>query len=223
MYYEFRTFYAACKNPKGPLGNFHQFTADLKGVSAHDFYQMMCQDMLKRAKSDEQFAVEHNRCLVERFWYDNGTPYYKVDNAAIELFREVNMDIPFKYLFVPFNSFCICFETDNPFVHGGRRVQSMLVTKIPDEVGNDHFYLWVDSGDFDAGQAPQLEYVHTVIEPERSIDESIRLLPVSGTGSDLRSLNYDKQLMSIALSVCFLATSSDKMIRPDVLSKDLAS
>lgn len=188
-------------------------------------------DSLKRATALQitlggENAPEWNRLQGEQRFHELDRPYYKVDNAAIAMFRKIKIDIPFKYLKLPYDSFAIHFEEDNPFHAGKWHMKSMLVCSQETFKGNGEmgFQLWCDLGEreYIYPHPPVLNYISLLMHEEEPINKWIDNMPMRYTGSDLHDAKIETDILRLAVSICFLATSSDKMIRPDVLSKDLS-
>lgn len=205
------------------------FRAD---VTEKDFAHVM----MKRAfeRGDHSGRVLFNQVSAEHAWHASGRPYYKVDDAAVGMFRGVSIDLPFSYLKMPFNVFCVRFSETCSLRTKFGPMRSMLVQWSDFEVMGDtlkkalnpmpHFYVWCDCGERDMVQGymgPMINYLHMQAAPEMIIGEELGALPLGEEGSALRDSGIEKELVAIALSVAFLATSSDKIIRPDVLSKDM--
>jgi hypothetical protein len=210
----------------------------------HSLYQLMGQDMsyphfygglqetalqlAKRQRMSEQAAyTEINRAVAEAAWHACGKPYYRLTNEVIELFRHVALDIPARYIVFPYPAFTLHLPCDNPLrgCHG-RQVRSVLVAESLNDRGQRTAYLWCDLGEQETipPHLPVLNYIHMPLSPEQPIGEAIGALPEdSETGSDLTINDLDQQLVRLAVTVSFLATGSDRLIRPDVLSKDLQS
>lgn len=180
---------------------------------------------------------------AEYFWNEDGRPYYKVDNAAVELFRKINIDVPFKYVVTPFKQFLIRFTESNPICTKLGPVRSMLAMSLTPEQAKDElkgrkdsalvaksksvikegfFALFVDVGERLPDGRPVLNHILMHRCPEVSVDYSLNNLPHK-CDTEVCEAGIERDLLSIVISVCFLATSSDKIIKPDVLSKDLAA
>lgn len=232
-FHDFKTsFDAIRKMPLARMG--------MEAVSDPEEYYKIVQSgtlTLALQEGQEGFRAEHNRCHAEREWYGNGVPYYKLYPAVIPMFSDISIDVPTKYLTLPFNSFCIRFpEEDNLLVlQSGRAVRAMLCCEAKRVVRDDadlknldgsmmehmrQIYLWIDTGEFDDVGMPILNYLHLPCEPEMSIEKAFTLLPHDPSDMTLQQAG---ELLRIAVSVCFLATGSDKLVSPDVLSKDLSA
>lgn len=170
-------------------------------------------------------AVEFNRLFSELTWYRAGRPFYRISNDVLPLFTEISLDIPCEMLAVPYPAFTLQLEIDNPLRGShARQVKSLLVHSSQDDRGVPCINLWVDLGEKDkiVPEVPTLNYVHCELHAGTSVQSQVHALPIGVGGSDLAEGHLDEVLMRLAISVSFLATSSDKLIRPDVLSKDLA-
>jgi hypothetical protein len=188
-------------------------------------YHGMKRLTLSGLAAGQEFAPEWNRLQGEKLFHELGKPYYKVDNAAVAMFRKVNIDVPFRYLKVPYGAFAIHFEEDNPFHCGKWHMQSMLVCSQETFEHQMALQLWCDLGEKDiiSPHPPVLNYISLLMHEEEFISKHIEDMPLRYTGSDLHDAGIEGDILRIAVSICFLATGGDKLIRPDVLSKDLAS
>jgi hypothetical protein len=173
----------------------------------------------------DRLDADSNHYSVEESWYRCMKPYFKVDNAAIDLFKKVSIDIPFKHLKFPFESFLMIFQEDCPLVTKHGPIRGSLVHMTEAKMSTDgkrHLNLWLDLGETHKGFAGH-DYIHLPAGDDEIIAKQIRCLPPppDSMKSDI-SEETERYLVAIAVSICFLATSSDKIIRPEVLSKDLA-
>lgn len=190
-----------------------------------------------------------NQAATELFWREAGHPYYKVDDAAVELFRKINIDVPFKHVVAPFKEFCIRFSETNPLRTRFGPVRSMLMLSLtPAQAQEEAKYvtgaknyvdkftdanqnsvinsgavmLFVDVGELDPNGLACMNYVLMHRCDEITVSESLKHLPLKGE-SELVASGIERDLLSIYVSVCFLSTSSDKILKPEVLSKDFAA
>jgi hypothetical protein len=239
-YFEFKSAWETMKRDK------------LISCSAVEFYNMMTQKTLELAVEENAIRIDENdrldnglpkikvldqrnnctpafnRAMEECAWYKCGAPYYKVDNAAIELFRNIKIDIPFKYVKLPFDCFAIRFEEDNPLsIDAKHKIQTSLVSRSVDQSRRKCLDFWADVGEKDVMSGmpdlPVLNYLHILGEDEEIVQEQLLQASANGGDSDINKAGLEGVLVRIAISICFLATSSDKMIRPDVLGKDFAA
>lgn len=180
-----------------------------------------------------------NQALTEYVWLESGTPYFKVDDAACSLFRKINIDVPFKYVQTPLPVFAIRFTETCPIHTKFGPVKSMLMidlskrnaavfqtgVKEDDQLSNiGIFALFIDCGELHpVYKGPYMNYIAMHRCDEITVQQALEDLPVKKDGSTIQEAGVERDLVSIAVSVCFLATSSDKMIKPDVLGKDLAA
>lgn len=191
-------------------------------VSHREFYSGVTDVFRSQVHSgDEQFRAEHNRGIFEWNYIDNGRPYYRVYPAVLDMLMHVGIDLPTSVLKLPFNVFCIRLpEEPRIWVNQEKNfyIRSFLVGE---NLINDHrsVYLWIDQNEFDQFGAEVITYSQLLCN-NHTIEEAIDALPKQPT--DLSDeLNHN--LVRLAVSVCFLATGSDRLISPDVLSKDLAA
>jgi hypothetical protein len=208
--------------------------AKQSGESLLSYTHRVCKNSLIHKQHGQS-----SHASAEYFWHEDGKPYYKVDDAAVEMFRKISIDVPFKYVVAPFKQFLVRFSDTNPIRTSMGPIRSVLVMSITsdeakEELGTNgamafksnsvvkegFFALFVDIGEKING-IPYMNYIIMHRCPEIPVQQSLDLLPVKQE-NEIHAAGLQKDLLSIVVSVCFLATSSDKIIKPDVLSKDLA-
>jgi hypothetical protein len=85
-------------------------------------------------------------------------------------------------------------------------------------------YLWLDVGERAMGDSPVLTYCQLECVPGIQIEEAFNRLPME---PDIPGVCVPRELQArclrLVVSVCFLATGGDRLVEPDVLSKDLAA
>lgn len=201
-------------------------------VTPKQFYDEIANITLRAALvgGPEGFRAENNRMIGEGLWYDNGCPYYKVFPGVIGLLSNVGINIPIEYLKLPFTSFLIRLpKEDNPFPVFDRQIRSIMVMEGKPVFEPDNLHrverqiiLFMDCGELDPVGAPVLCYHNMDGSPGKTIDEIAFALPNSARSPTDLTHEQTEQILRIAVSVAFLATGSDKLISPDVLSKDLS-
>ena len=188
------------------------------------FYrQLQAAAYVERARGVQGMAVEFNRYASELNWFSAGRPYYKLWPAIIPLLAGVGIDVPVDYLRLPFSAFLVRFPMhDNPLrVDDEHAVRSILVNDGENDAGERRMFLWIDVGELHHGCWPVLTFCQLDCVPGIAIEEAFNRLPrlpVSGLHVP-RELQED--CLRVVVSVCFLATGADRLIEPEVLSKDL--
>jgi hypothetical protein len=211
---------------------FHEFSSTFDLVQRHGLSsKMVMQDAEKevgQSYADRAQKIDNlNRFKAEAAWAKNSRPYYKIWPEAIPMLTDVGIDVPVSYLQVPFSAFVLRLpKSDNPLIVDEQHsVSSILVLEGIDEEAsrNRVIMLWMDIGEKDAKGFPLLSFVRLTCLPSRTIEETLgtRMLP------GLPGLQIADELkircLKLAVSVCFLSTGVDRLIEPDVLSKDLAA
>ncbi len=195
-------------------------------------------------------SVLHNQAMAERAWYKQNRPYYKLYHDMIHLLSRTNIDVPCQFLRTPFPAFTIRLPVNHGIdflTVEGRELQSMLVDETPDELefdfkvglmrstGHRNIVVWMDFGETEAdfpkenvdlGGMPIIVYNRLSIREDCSIESSLAENNLEGTdgricdeGIGITTKTTDI-CFRIAAAVCFLATGADKIIEPDVLTKD---
>ncbi len=180
----------------------------------------------------------YNQVSTELDWHDKGRPYYKVYPALLPMFLGTKLDVPGKYLHAPFSSFLIRL----PQAHGcegliaeGRELQSILVTEVQKDetieilepIEHDHmFILWMNFGEVFEGMPYYIfqtmkfrpgENIESAVERQRQperIDQKSLSMGVDITDEIINNC------VRLTVSVCFLATGADRIVEPDILSRD---
>lgn len=176
--------------------------------------------------SRSAWPADWNSCIFQSLWYKCGKPYYRVYPNVIDMLTRVKIDIPCDALQLPFEVLTIHLpKTDHRLISScGNRFRAVLVGCGTDKnTGERGLFFQSDDGrDWDNGQ-PRTWVESTVLRSDWSIEEAILAggeHPTEGhipLGSDQRAA-----ISRLIVSVCFLATGSDRLIEPDVLSKDFA-
>jgi hypothetical protein len=156
-----------------------------------------------------------------------GSPYFKIYPPIIPLLSGVGIEVPVDYLRLLFLAFAVRLPAEeNPLViDGDYYVRSILVCDgQPMETQERRVYLWIDVGERAAENSPVLTYCQLECVPGIQIEEAFNRLPME---KDIPGVCVPRELQArclrLVVSVCFLATGGDRLVEPDVLSKDLAA
>ncbi|HUY31386.1 MAG TPA: hypothetical protein VMV69_01290 [Pirellulales bacterium] len=169
-------------------------------------------------------ASEFNRYQSELNWYTIGRPYYKLWPAVIPLLAGVGIDVPVEYLRAPFASFLVRFPVhENPLrISDQHALKAVLVNDGLNDSGKRRIFLWLDVGEFDFAGMPVLTYCQLDCQPGMGIEEAFNRLPHQKVAGLVVPRELQERCLRVVVSVCFLATGADRLIDPEVLSKDLA-
>jgi hypothetical protein len=171
--------------------------------------------------------VEHNRNVCEWDWIKLGSPYFKVYPAMIPLLSGVSIEVPVDYLRLPFCAFAIRLPAeDNPLVIDAQYyVRSILVCDgQPVDTQDRRVYLWLDVGERGLENSPVLTYCQLECVPGIQIEDAFDRLPMERNIPGVCvPRDLQARCLRLVVSVCFLATGGDRLVEPDVLSKDLAA
>jgi hypothetical protein len=177
--------------------------------------------------SNHVLAVENNRTVCEWDWIKLGSPYFKVWPSMIPLLSNVNIEVPVDYLRLPFKAFVIRLPSeDNPLAIDEQYfVRAILVSEgQPQGEDSRRVFLWIDVGERGLEDSPVLTYCQLDCVPGIQIEEAFYRLPME---EDIPGVHVPRELqercLRLIVSVCFLATGEDRLVEPDVLSKDLAA
>jgi hypothetical protein len=190
------------------------------GLSPDKFYEHRCR-VLRCGTS----APELHRAMAEGRWAANEWSYYKVYDDMVRDLWNASMRFPFHRVEVPFDAFAVYFPRANSLaLAGGREVQCMLVSVLPNELGGRHFTLWVECGDGHTPDGRNMVAVNLAFDADMEVDEQLAGLEASPYSTDdLLTDGLDAVCVRIAVSVCLLATgAAEEPLCPDVLAKDLA-
>jgi hypothetical protein len=216
-FHEFPTIYGVLKQNRAVEETVEKFYAGalaLLGVKARQY-------------SSHAVAVENNRMVCEWDWMWCGSPYFKVYPAMIPLLSGVGIDVPVDYLRLPFQAFAVRLPTEeNPLVIDDQyHIRAILVCDgQPVDRQERRLYLWLDVGERGMGNSPVLTYCQLECVPGIQIEEAFNRLPQE---PDIPGVCVPRELQArclrVVVSICFLATGGDRLVEPDVLSKDLAA
>jgi hypothetical protein len=184
------------------------------------------QAMVQRNQTDpRQQAVEMNRFETENVWTENGRPYFKIWPAVIPLLANVSIDVPIANLRLPFSAFVLRLpKQQNPlFVDTDHPVKSLMVFERTNHQGERTIYLWADIGEYLQLATPTLHWVRLVCSPNVSIEDSLNKTRMPNLPGLVIPSEINHSLLRLAVSICFLSTGMDRLIEPDVLSKDFAA
>jgi hypothetical protein len=212
--------------------DFHEFHTVFESVrrknpsfTHEDFLDHVATKLKEGRPCEDQRDVDQSRYESEIAWLKNGRPYFKIWPNIIPLLTNIGIDVPISHLRVPFSAFVLRLPiNENPLAADhDHPVRSVLVLQGQLPSGVRAIVLWVDVGENirDGGHC-DLSYFRLECHPDRTIEESLNPKSVEVPGLDLQDDLRDK-LLRLAVSVCFLATGSDRVIEPDVLSKDFAT
>ena len=172
-------------------------------------------------------AVEHNRSMCEWDWLAAESPYFKVYPTMIPLLSGVGIEVPVDYLRLPFQALVIRLPTEgnSMIIDDQYQVRAILVCDgQPVDTEERRVYLWIDVGERGMGNAPVLTYCQLECVPGIQIEEAFnRLPPERNIPGVCVSRELQARCLRLVVSVCFLATGGDRLVEPDVLSKDLAA
>lgn len=196
-----------------------------KGLTPRHFLHTMEQDARRQYVSKHQQNVEVDRFRAEIAWLELGRPYYKIWPEILPLLTGVEIDVPVDYLRVPFDAFVLRLpQTGNElFVDQQHPVRSIMVVEGVGSDGCRVIVLWIDIGEYAPGGIAMLSWARLSCLPGRSIEEAF----AGAAPPPLPGLRVTEELkarcLRLAVSVCFLSTGTDRLVEPDVLSKDLAA
>lgn len=206
-----------------------------------EFYQSQRTDAIAyvRQTRKRDGITAYNQISTEMDWHNKGRPYYKIYPALIPMFLNTKLDVPGKYLHAPFSSFLIRLPQGHGcegLVAKGRELQTILVTEASrDETiellepleHENMFIMWMNFGEVFDGMPYYIfqtmkfrsgDSVESAVarqrQPERVDQKSLSI----GVEINDHVINNCVRLM---ISTCFLATGADKIVEPDVLSRDL--
>ena len=155
------------------------------------------------------------------------------------MFLNTKLDVPGKYLHAPFSSFLIRL----PQGHGctgltaeGRELQSVLVTEVTKEetiellepLEHEHmFILWMSFGEVYEGM-PYYIFQTMKFRPGETIENAVARQrqpdKIDQKSLDI-GVNITNEIINncvrLTVSTCFLATGADRIVEPDVLSRDM--
>lgn len=205
-------------------------------VPAFDFYKRrgstftrpeFAQEVVRQIKGMRRGA-EHEAHEILRFqsediWTDLGRPYFKLWPEIIPTLTDVSVDVPADYLKLPYSTFLLRLpKTGSPLILDDEyQVRSLLVTEV-DGPSCRFVYLWIDIGETEPTGLPMLHWHRLRCEPTGTIEESFGGKWMANLPGVRIPDNLAKRCLRLAVSVCFLSTGMDRLIEPDILSKDLA-
>lgn len=145
----------------------------------------------------------------------------------IPLLSGVGIEVPVDYLRLPFQAFAVRLpsEENTLVIDDKHYVRSILVCDgQPVETEERRVYLWIDVGERGMGNSPVLTYCQLECVPGIHIEEAFDRFP---SDRNIPGVRVPRELQSrclrLVVSVCFLATGGDRLVEPDVLSRDLAA
>lgn len=208
--------------------DFFDFTTafDLYNKKSRITRQAFAQEAMRQLNasplSEDQKKLEMIRFQCEDAWTEAHRPYFKIWPEVISTLTEVTVDVPVEYLKLPFPAIVIRLpKTGSPLAIGeSLQIRSLLVTDFSQGM-NRFVYLWVDIGETEPNGFPMLHWSRLDCLPGTTIEKSLNENRTPNLpGVNLRGVLVQKCLR-LAVSVCFLSTGTDRLVQPDVLSKDL--
>lgn len=210
-------------------------------LSLQEFYRQQRTDALSylEASRRRDAIAAYNQASTELDWHNRGRPYYKIYPALLPMFLNTKLDVPGKYLHAPFSSFLIRL----PQGHGcegltaeGRELQLIFVTEVAkgdtlellEPIEHEHmFILWMNFGEVYEGM-PYYIFQTMKFRPGESIESAVnRQRQPEKVDQESLSIGIDitdeiiNNCVRLTASVCFLATGADRIVEPDVLTRDL--
>jgi hypothetical protein len=193
--------------------------------SPDEFFRYAERQMRRQKMDGHQREVELSRYRAEEVWLQFGRPYFKIWAGVIPLLANIGLEVPPTYLRLPFPAFVLRFPTDDNFlrIDENYQVRSIMVIECKSADGQRNVMLWTDIGERLPNSWPLLHWSRLICRPDRTIEEAFsgKAMP------DLPGASVPDRVkclcLRIAVSVCFLATGMDRLVEPDVLSKDLAA
>lgn len=213
-----------------------------------DFYAGLQQiAMVETVRGTKHSSTLYNQVMAERNWYKLNKPYYKVGSDMLHLLSQTSIDVPCEFLHSPFESFSIRLPVNHGIdflTVGGNELRAMLVDESKDQfvvnqltgsldrTGNRVIVVWMDFGEVEENNAyalgsPISAYNRLLVEEKKSIEKCLANNTYDGTEGRICdegipiTVDTTDICFRIAVSVCFLATGADKIVEPDVLTKDL--
>jgi len=200
-------------------------------------YCEILQETLDKGEPGHFVSSANNNLLAEWNWIKDNKPYYKIWPEWIIPFAQTRLDLPSDCFVLPFKSILLRLpKANNPLViDEEHKVQTILATEFgvderfdinlfPDEKRT--LIIWVDVGEKEEGGSdlPVYSYLQLPFSGDELIEDAILRLPRSQScdyGLDVPH-KIMVQCLKLCVSISFLATGADKLVQPDVLSKDLA-
>ena len=94
-------------------------------------------------------------------------------------------------------------------------VKAVLVNDGLNDRAERRMFLWLDVGEFDATGMPVLTYCQLDCQAGLGIEEAFNRLPHQRVSGLVVPRELQEQCLRIVVSVCFLATSTDRLIDPE--------
>jgi hypothetical protein len=179
---------------------------------------------------------------AEALWWHNHKPYYRVYPDYAKIFSRTQLDVQVKVIEAPYSSFTVHFQRGHEPEYGDICVESMLVMYglhrdllkgldyyADQPIDSDGRSLLVMNAvrELATGHRKKgTSLLYLGEDPELVLGEKLKNLATTAaidTGLPLRHQDMVKDLFSIAVSVCFLATGGDRLVEPDVLNSDFRS
>ena len=193
--------------------------------SPRDFFRYAEQQMHRQKMGSQQRTVELNRIRAEEAWIQLGCPYFKIWPGVLPLLANVGLDVPPTYLRMPFPAFVLRLPRNDSFLRIDENYQVRTIMVVDGESADSQrvVMLWMDIGERGPNNWPQLHWSRLICRPNQTIEEAfggkaMPNLPGISVPDSVKSI-----CLRLAVSVGFLSTGMDRLLEPDVLSKDFAA
>lgn len=213
---------------------------------ASQFYnEIRTMGAVEALRGNKYGAGTTNQCIAEQKWIELGRPYYKLYPDMVHLLLRTKLDVPSEYFHCPFPACCLRFPKGHQIPEltvDGYEVRAILLDESQDELdiasGAIRPYrsiiAWMDFGEDEKNfperdigvNVPVVAYTQLKAVNGKSIEECICK---NAEGTEGRvcdegipiTVQTTNLCFRIAVAICFLATGADKIVEPDVLTKDL--
>lgn len=227
-FYDWVSQYQWCKSGKGPPIP-ERYLKDYQ-----TFYHAIVTKILELESNigtPGDNIIATNNALCEAYWYREDKPYFKVWPEMLEVLSTTRIDIPTKHLVLPYKAFTIQLPEDNELrVDDKYQMRSLLVNEI-NEIQRDveapikgrRLYVWMDYGEEIQGEPIRaFQRGEFTDREEDSIESCFDLDPheswYAGVAPDTA---LRMAILRIVCGVSLLATSSHKVVEPEVLTKHI--
>jgi hypothetical protein len=199
QFYEAETFYSLEKRNK-------QFRAH--EMSATDFYKTY-----KRSDFDSFDLIRRD---FEFLLYEHGKKYFKVWPGVLPTLMDCGFDIPCDVVQLPYPSFEIRLPIGSALKAHGDDVKYIIVSR-PDPEKSKSLGIYFCAGELEDFWI--LPFNKPTVEDAISSQIIQRFETI---GISREQLDFEnRQILSVVMSVCFLATGGDRIVKPEVLNSDL--
>lgn len=180
--------------------------------------------------NDSDLASVHVHSSAEAQWVGNGKPYFKLWPGVIPLLSTVCVDVPWSCLKLPFSAFVVRLPVgqEQLTISDAFRVQSILCCRLDGpQMTRDAMCIYIDIGEKDERGFPMAGQCIMAFEDDKTIEQSFKEIPIKhpeyGVGIKTIPDEVRAACLRLVVSACFLSTGCDRLVSPDVLSKDLAA